>query len=57
MTWLVGRRYLFFLEEVLTEILQDSPIAIGNRLWLQRDRLPDNFSTALRNYLDASFGA
>ncbi|GFY09167.1 hypothetical protein TNCV_4663581 [Trichonephila clavipes] len=42
---------------VLPELLQDVPIAIPNRVWFQYDGAPAHFSTVVRMYPNATFGA
>lgn len=56
-TRLNGESYGIFLEQVLPELLQDVPIVIRNRMWFQHDGAPAHFSTDVRTYLDATFGA
>ena len=56
-TQLNGESYFIFLEQALSELLQDVPIAICSRMWSQDDGAPAHFSADVRIYLNATFGS
>ena len=50
-----GHRYLRFLQRVLPELLEDVPLAVCERMWIQHDGAPPHFSVDVRNHLNAVF--
>lgn len=52
---LTGRRYLEFLQTDLQELLEDIPLAVLQRMWLQHDGAPSHSTLENRNYLNDFF--
>ena len=44
-----------FLQRVLPELLEDVPLAVRERIWIQHDGAPPHFSVDVRNHLNAVF--
>lgn len=47
--------YLEFLENTLPELLEDVPLAVRQRMWLQHDGAPPHFTNNICNYLNRQF--
>ncbi|GBL89022.1 hypothetical protein AVEN_255173-1 [Araneus ventricosus] len=52
---LSGQSYLVFLNEVLTEFLDDIPLAAIQGLWFQHDGAPTHFCAPVRGWLDMQY--
>ena len=52
---LTGHSYLVFLRDVLTDFLDDIPLAAIHGLWFQHDGAPAHFSSPVRNWLDMEY--
>lgn len=50
-----GEKFLRFLEQEFLNLLDDVPLDIRNKMWLQLDGAPPHFSRHVRNYLDRKF--
>jgi len=50
-----GERYLDFLENILSSLLEDVPLHLRERMWLQQDGAPPHNAIVVRNYLNNSF--
>ncbi|GFS62282.1 uncharacterized protein TNCV_5031501 [Trichonephila clavipes] len=55
---MTGPRYLIFLEQVLSELLDSAHVTAATRtsMWFQQDGAPAHFSISVRNHLDATCG-
>lgn len=51
-----GANYLRFLQEQLSDELDELGLHIVRRMWFQHDGAPPHFSRAVRSYLDTEFG-
>lgn len=47
--------YLVFLKETLPELLEDVPLEVRRRMWLQHDGAPAHFGRVVRNHLDLNY--
>ncbi|GBM94737.1 hypothetical protein AVEN_45887-1 [Araneus ventricosus] len=52
---LSGQSHLVFLNEVLTEFLDDIPLAAIQGLWFQHDGAPEHFCAPVRAWLDMEY--
>lgn len=50
-----GRKYLRFLRSQLTNLLDDIPLAVRQRMWLQQDGAPAHYNADVREYIDNEF--
>jgi len=50
-----GNAYFNFLHDNLTDLLEDVPLILRNRIWYQHDGAPAHFSQAVRGYLDETY--
>lgn len=50
-----GESYLYFLQEVLPQLLEDVPIQLRRRSWFMHDGAPAHFSIAVRQHLDVVY--
>ncbi|GFV77623.1 uncharacterized protein TNCV_616431 [Trichonephila clavipes] len=48
---LLGQSYLVFLNEVLTEFLDDIPLAVIQEHWFQHDGAPAHFCAPVRDFM------
>ncbi|KAJ8897873.1 hypothetical protein PR048_003226 [Dryococelus australis] len=48
-------QYLLFMQRVLPELLEDVPLAVPRRMWLQYDGAPPHFSVVARSHMYATF--
>ena len=52
---LTGHSYMMFLEETLSELLEDVPLGIRRVMWYQHDGAPSHYYAGARNVLDRQF--
>jgi hypothetical protein len=50
-----GDSYLFFLENTLSDILDDLSLDVRRKMWFMQDGAPPHFSLAVRNHLNDVF--
>ena len=50
-----GKKYLTFLQQVLSEMMTDVPPRIRLVMWFQQDGAPAHYAPDVRNYLNATF--
>lgn len=51
-----GERYVNLLNTVVSDVLDDLPLADRRLVWYQHDGAPPHFARVSRNWLDAEFG-
>lgn len=52
---LTGRAYLHFLQNGFQEMLEDVPLELLRRMWLQHDGAPSHSTQEIRDYLNTNF--
>lgn len=52
---LTGAAYLTFLQEQLSEYLEDLPLSLRQTMWFQHDGAPAHFVRPVRDFLDTTF--
>lgn len=50
-----GTAYGIFLEEILSELLDNVPVGVRNTMWLHHDGASHHFSLNVCNYRNATF--
>lgn len=50
-----GAHYLHFLQNELPRLLEEVPLAIRRRMWLQNDGCPAHYAVQVRNYQNESY--